>query len=102
MMKYSMSELMKGADAADEGSYVGDVCGFCTLQRRKSGMKTVRRRENVQSFRGFQHANRGIEQRCRPRRSPMLNKRKWIELKSSGLNEGFVGSIDEVMGGKTA
>ena len=74
----------------------------CMLHIRKSGMKSVRRRESVSRRRADQTWRRGKEQIVRPAKSPTLNMRKWMALNTSGCTDGFVDVTEIVMGGKTA
>ncbi len=89
------SELMIGPAVDEEDAH-------WTLHMRKRGMKSVRRSESVSRRRADQMCTFGSEQIARPAKSPMLNMRKWIALKTSGWTEGFVDVTDIVIGGNTA
>lgn len=67
----------------------------------KRGMKSVWARERPRSLCGAQIRKEGKEQRCRPNRSPRLNRRMLVEVKRSGGMSGLTGLIAVVMGGKT-
>lgn len=95
-----MSELIIGVDNGIVGDEGAD--GRCTLHARKSGMNIVRRNERVMSFLRDQTRREGNEQSQRPVKSPMLNSRKWMALKSKGLKSGLIGRTDVVIGGNTA
>jgi len=79
---------------------IGDEV-YGMLQRRNNGMKSVRRSEMARSRLADQITNRGNAQIYRPRRSPIPNIRKWIELKRSGCMS-LVGCTEAEMAGKTA
>ena len=84
------------------GSRCTTVVPLCMLHMRKTGMKSVRARDNVRSRLADQIRNIGNEQTYLPRKSPMLKTRKCTALKSRGCTAGFVGCIEVVMGGNTA
>lgn len=90
------SELMRGPRDVDETD------AHCTLHIRKTGMKSVRRRERLSKRRADQTCSLGSEQMERPVKSPMLNMRKWTALNTSGWTRGLVGWTEMVIGGKTA
>jgi hypothetical protein len=80
----------------------GRVPDVWTLHRRKSGMNAIRARDSARS-RGPDHIRRGgNEQSSRPRKSPMLNMRKCVEMKIRGCESGLFGRTKTVIGGNTA
>ena len=81
------------------GRVMGDEFGPCTLHIKKRGTKRVRSDENSKRRLADQSCNRGNEQRYRPRRSPPLNTRKWMETNKRGWMSGFIGDMDVVIGG---
>lgn len=89
MRKNRTSLLMKG------------VVPGLMLHRRKSGMKSVRARENPKRRFSFQVRRAGKVQRERPAKSPRLKMRKWTEEKMSALVSGCTGCTEIVMGGYT-
>jgi hypothetical protein len=80
----------------------GKAPGVWTLQRRKRGMKMIRAAEMAKSRGPDQIRRDGNEQSRRPPKSPMLNIRKWVEVKIRGCVAGFSGRTATVMGGNTA
>ena len=73
--------------------------GDWTLQRRNAGMNRVRRSDKTTRRRPDQMIRGGQEQTSRPKKSPMLKKKKWRELKMSRLVAESIGSTDTVIGG---
>lgn len=69
---------------------------------RKSGINRVRASDNARRRLPDQIRKIGKEQTYRPRKSPMLNTRKWIEVNNRGCVSGFTGRMEVVIGGKTA
>lgn len=95
MVMNKTSELMIGV----VGELVGDDW---TLHIKNKGIKAVLARESIKRRFESQMRSRGNEQIYRPEKSPILNMRKWIALKSRGCVAGLVVCTEAVIGGKTA
>jgi len=75
--------------------------GDCTLQRRNTGMNSVRRSDKATKRRPDQMISGGHEQTSLPEKSPTLKTKKCRELKMRRLVAGSIGSTDTVIGGNT-
>ena len=77
--------------------------GLWILHIKKRGTNIVRARDINNSLLAFQTRNTGNAQAYRPKKSPILNRRKWMALKSKGwMVLESTGWTEVVIGGKTA